>query len=246
MPNVHANFSAILVTLSIGIRSHQNLDIDVIIKCFKMNKRFLTIVLLISSLSFALSQESKPYGASKNPGGEPLGGGDGYSAIVKPSNSKSRSSFLSEYTVSNKSEFLQALGQAGSNDLIYLSPGSTIDLSGSSDLQINSGVTISGNRGEGGAPGPLIKADHMPNGKYLFSAKAGVRITGIRIQGPDVDNSDITYPISPFPPSPNVQSSVKAIALRGDNIEVDNCEISNFHRAGVDCQSGRGLKIHHN
>ncbi len=170
----------------------------------------------------------------------PIGGGSGYSGIITSG----------DYTVSTKSELLSALESARSGDIVYITPSSTIDLTGTTGIDIPSGVTLAGNRGYSGSPGPLIFNDDMPEGSHILDAESSSRITGIRIKGPDVDFDEITYQQSPFavPPYDTPKSSAIAIRLRyADNVDVDNCEISNFHFAGVAVEKGsRNAHVHHN
>ena len=169
---------------------------------------------------------------SCNPTGDPIGGGDGYSKVLTSG----------DHTVGTRTELEAALQAAVAGEVVYVSDGVTIDLSGAGTLKIDDGVTLAGNRGSAGAVGPLLTTD---DAEYMFRLEDDSRITGLRIKGPDVDFKDISYPISPFPSSP-VQSNAKCLSLSGDRVEVDNLELSNYHRVGVDVQKGQRTHIHHN
>ncbi|MBI3948020.1 MAG: right-handed parallel beta-helix repeat-containing protein [Armatimonadetes bacterium] len=167
------------------------------------------------------------YGAEANPTGDPIGGGAGYRRVVRQG----------DHAVANAEEFLAALKQAKPGQVVYVAPDAKIDLSGHVGIQIPAGVTLAGNRGADGSPGPLLYNGKMPAGADFLSAGENARVTGLRIKGPDCNIEEINYDVVP-------RSGVKAIVARGPGVEVDNCEIANFHHSGVLVQN-RNAHIHH-
>lgn len=172
--------------------------------------------------------QSKIYGAEANLTGNPVGGGKGYTNIL--GNGK--------YVVSTANELLAAIGQAQSGEVIWVKSGSIIDLSGLKNIYIPAGVTLAGDRGKDGAPGPLLFTENMEQDAVLFWAEKGVRITGLRMIGPDPSFDKIIN---------DENSSVICIVVNDANVEIDNCEISNFNRGGIEIYpNAQDIHIHHN
>lgn len=169
------------------------------------------------------------YGAEANPTGSPIGGAQGYLLSPKVGN----------YHVSTKQELLQALNQAVAGETILVKDGTQIDLSGESDLLLNTGVTLAGNRGEDGSEGPLLYTNDMPTDGKLFSLLGQTRISGLRIRGPAKSIGDLL---------PEDQQYARiAIVANEPDIEIDNCEISHFDRGGIEIYpDGQNVYIHHN
>ena len=71
-----------------------------------------------------------------DPAGYPIGGGAGYNDIKT----------TSDHIVNNKAELLSALSGATSGDVIYVTEGTTIDLTGQYPVGIPAGVTLASNR----------------------------------------------------------------------------------------------------
>ena len=197
---------------------------------------FLTLSFL-GCQSLAQEMEVKPipvdlstlYGAESNNTGSPIGGGAGYANLLSGG----------DYNVTDAASFLAALNSAKSGEVIWIEPNSSIDLSGQKDLYIPQGVTIAGNRGQDGAPGPLIFADQLDQDAILFWVQMGARFTGIRIQGPDPDFDKIEASYE--------TSSTVCMVIGDQDVEIDNCEISNFNRGGIEIYpDGSDIHIHHN
>ncbi|HHT26304.1 MAG TPA: hypothetical protein GXZ82_03510 [Firmicutes bacterium] len=159
------------------------------------------------------------YGAEANPTGDPIGGGAGYSKIVS----------TGDYIVSTRSEFLAALVKAKPGEVIYIAPDAQIDLSGLVNIQLPGGVTIAGNRGVDGSPGPLLYTTTMNTVPLLNIMQPNVRITGIRLRGPD----------------PALPDGI-AVRILSHDVEIDNCEIWNWSYAGIAIMRTHGAYIHHN
>jgi len=166
------------------------------------------------------------YGAEVNPTGNPLGGGEGYSLIH----------LSGDYLVQTKEELLQALRVAKPGEVVYVLPDAVIDLTGTMNILIPPGVTLAGNRGHNGAPGPLIFTDD-PNTRPLFRIDGpNVRITGLRIRGP---NGEVGVERDAVPRSGGIQANHDA--------EIDNNEIYNWVYGGVIVGGvAKNAYIHHN
>lgn len=175
------------------------------------------------------------YGAEANPTGSPIGGGIGYNDIIKPDDPRVIA------VVRNKAGLINALGRASPGDIVYVDGSANIDMTGTFDVRIPTGVTIASNRGENGAPGGRIYQNRMPgdplvNNRIFITNGPNIRLTGLRIQGPD--------PHGRNPPDIRV-----AVWSYHTNFVVDNCEIYEFGYAGIRIQntgSNSGQYIHHN
>ncbi|MCD6360581.1 MAG: right-handed parallel beta-helix repeat-containing protein [Armatimonadetes bacterium] len=185
------------------------------------------IALMVFAGALACAEDDV-YGAEPNPTGDPIGGGEGYSRIVREG----------DFTASTADELLDALQQAQAGQVIYVNPDAEIDLSGHYGLTLPEGVTLAGNRGDDGAPGPLLFTTDIPDHKSFLVAASGCRITGLRVRGKDCNYPEIDYDKVP-------RSWTQGIMAVGEGIEVDNCEISNFHHSGV-CVQCTDIHIHHN
>lgn len=169
------------------------------------------------------------YGADANPTGDSIGGGAGYSKIVTEG----------DFVVDNVDELLAAFDAAKSGDVILVAPGASIDISGLTNVEIPPGITLAGNRGQQGAPGPLLFTDATPSQNIVFLVQSNVRITGLRFRGYDDNFPDVDYAVRP-------KSDILCFAVEGDNIEIENCEISNFSRGGVEIYpNGSDVHVHH-
>lgn len=183
-------------------------------------KRLLAPCVLILLCAAGQALATLPeYGAEANPTGEPLGGGIGYTRLLRGG----------EYEVVDREDFLTALQRARPGETIYVLPQAEIDLTGLENVTIPAGVTIAGNRGDQGSPGPLIFSTQLQTYPLFHIAQPGVRITGIRLRGP----------------SPEIPDSI-AMRIMADGVEVDNCEIFNWSYAGVAILRAQDVYIHHN
>ncbi|MBI3946682.1 MAG: right-handed parallel beta-helix repeat-containing protein [Armatimonadetes bacterium] len=187
----------------------------------------LPLVLPLSATAPTAEGETPVYGAEANPTGDPIGGGEGYRRIVTQG----------DYSVRTPEELLAALNAAKPGQVVCVA-AERIDLAGHTNIRIPPGVTLAGNRGKGGSPGPLLFNDRMPSRHGLFQVEADARVTALRLKGSDVDVAETDY-------EAKERTYLKCITAAGANVEVDNCEISNFHHSGVDVQS-KNVRIHHN
>lgn len=173
------------------------------------------------------AQAENMFGAEPFPGGQPIGGGSGYTAGPVKENATHR--------VDSLKSLEKALASAPAGALVWIESGCTIDFTGAR-LDIPENVTLAGDRGQSGSPGPMLYARHT-GGEYFLRMHAGARLTGVRVRGSNPLLKDIDTQ-APDPPGYAVDCS---------DAEVDNCEISQFQRGGVAMfrNSNRSL-IHHN
>ncbi|MCP1716349.1 hypothetical protein J2T58_002226 [Methanocalculus alkaliphilus] len=202
---------------------------------------YFTRLCIVCAVFFCIVQLSTAapttaiYGAEANPTGNPIGGGIGYSDIIQPTDPRVIA------IVHDKAGLLAALNKAKSGDIVYVHANANIDMSGTHNTQIPSGVTIASNRGENGAPGGRIyqnvnRADTSNSLRLFETAGPNVRITGLRLQGP-------------YPTTQNYRDGRHAIRSNHNNFEVDNCEIYHWGYAGIRIHHtgpDSGQYIHHN
>ncbi len=152
---------------------------------------------------------SETFGAEPNPTGNPVGGGQGYTRIISPTEPGVR------YVVSTKEQLIDALGRAQPGEVVFVN--ANIDLTGEMPLGIPAGVTLAGNRGFRASPDAPVssgatirKAAHTPgfignpdsNGwttssweEPLFYANgSGVRVTGLQLEGEMAPQDDESVP----------------------------------------------------
>jgi hypothetical protein len=168
-----------------------------------------------------------PFGAAASPGGQPLGGGKGYTAGV------SRDS--AAHCVDSLASLKLALEKALAGEIVWIETGSSIDFTGVR-LQVPSGVTLAGDRGQEKSEGPLLHSQHTGD-EYFIQMRAGSRLTGVRVRGsnPLLKDTDTQ------------KSDPPGYAISCVDGVVDNCEISQFQRGGIAMfrESGHS-HIHHN
>jgi hypothetical protein len=183
------------------------------------------------------------YGADAKPTSDPLGGGVGYSAIIDPKSA--------DFTVSTRSELLNALKNAVSGQIIYVTDGASIDLTGDQNIAIPAGVTLASGRGRSTSLGALIYSNALETYPLFITAGEGVRVTGLRLQGPDTDKRteqmkwlDAQGRFYDIPNSYGIRCSYS-------HLTVDNCELFGWSYAaiyfGTSLETGsHDNYIHHN
>ena len=190
------------------------------------------------------------YGAaSANVPGYWIGGGAGYHD-VKTSG---------DYTVTDKATLLSALSGATYGQVVYVTEGTTIDLTGEFPVGIPAGVTMAGNRGEDGSPGAIIKKTaHTPgfigspdiNGWYTSSWEEpmfyimgdDVRVTGLQLEGE-------MYPQDYGNKKKQTSESEYLVGIFANaktGFEVDNNEIRGWAWSGISMKECPDAYIHHN
>jgi hypothetical protein len=182
---------------------------------------------------------SRLYGADAKPTPDPLGGGVGYSKIIDPK--------IANFTVSTRSELMNALQNAVSGQIIYVTDHATINMTGDQNISIPAGVVLAGGRGKNKSLGALIYSDALETSPLFITSGQGVRITGLRLQGPDPERRTeqmiwlyMQERSSDMPKSFGIKSSYS-------NLTVDNCEIFGWSEAAIYLGKGsHNNYIHHN
>jgi hypothetical protein len=167
------------------------------------------------------------YGAESNPTGDNIGGGAGYSRILLDG----------QHRVRTADELLAALAKAKAGEVVYVIPDVQIDLTGKRDILIPPGVTLAGNRGYEGSPGPLIYTNEKDTSALFITRGSDVRFTGLRLRGPDGETGT-DRDAEPYSGALN--------AIQSPRLEVDNCEIYNWAVQGIGVRDGSDAYIHHN
>ena len=188
----------------------------------------LSGLLLVTTASLSAQDDVQAeFGADANPTGQPVGGGNGYSAGPKPADAK--------FQVGTLDELIAALKQARSGDLIWIKSESTIDFTGKR-LEVPAKVTVAGDRGRTGSLGPLLTTKHSGD-DYFITLGDEARVSGLRIRGSNPLFKDLD----------SRESDPSGYAVLCVNSEVDNCEISQFRRGGVALfRTSDRSRIHHN
>ena len=206
-----------------------------------------SLLIVVIQLAASANGAGAAVGASAYTGKDPIGGGPGYTSYVDPAKAAR--------VVSDFAELKAALAAAKAGDVVYVQDGAEIDATGERDLVIPGGVTLAGNRGKNGSPGPLIKATRLElpvtdGEKAALAAGSrgsqcwrffeiggpGARVTGLRIQGPDTTIRKSAY----------VAPNCDGIACSYPDLEVDNCEMWGWTHAAIALRhAGKGARIHH-
>lgn len=168
-------------------------------------------------------------GCEVNVTGEPMGGGAGYSQMIKREQATK--------IVANTNDFLDALKTARPGDIIYIGDKAVIDVSGMENVIILGGVTLASGRGQAGSVGGLIKSTSYVPGNHdpvFKTGGKGVRITGLRFAGP----SNAFGRVLPM---------YHGIYAAHYWTEIDNCEFWGWNYEAINTTSGtKGLYVHHN
>lgn len=205
-------------------------------------------------------------GASPNPTGNPIGGGEGYSLIPE------WTGYDYTYSVSSVEDLLDSLVTVNSlssptlSQLIFIEGDSTLNLSTvNTPLNVPSGVTISSDRGKKYtqyadsyvvnyqnipiviprietqytvvSPGALLYTN-TDGTKPLFKVTGNnVRFTSLRLQGPSTDVGE-----DPF--DPPVSQGISAGSV--NDLAVDNSELFGWTHAAIRLRDTASTHIHHN
>ena len=221
---------------------------------------FLPLVLLAADEEVTFVQtEGIIYGAQADERG-PLGGGEGYTNQV----------ISGDHLVNDLNSLLDALSRAQAGEVVFI-PGETeIDLTArifieSLVLEVPAGVTLAGNRGQGGSRGALLTSDALDTRVMIRALGPDVRVTGLRIRGPNTkryldhhyrsftrdesgegyryhDGQDPRGGHSYYYQFP-VQRGIQTVH---DRLRVDNCDLSGFGHSAVSLTGGVDHHVHHN
>ncbi|ELY97634.1 hypothetical protein [Natrialba aegyptia] len=187
--------------------------------------------------------------ADPSPADSEIGGGAAYSNDVTESDATT--------TVSTGSGLKTALQNAGAGDVVWVDSGATIDMTGESNIEIPSGVTLASGRGIDGSQGALLHVDSGMNGESLFrsSYETGVRVTGIQLRGP-FPGGYFDPPEDPDEPGYTEKESAGIFVYNTESsrtVEIDNCHLwgwtSGAVRLGANANGGTscptGTHVHH-
>jgi len=185
------------------------------------------------------------YGAKADDVG-PIGGGAGYSRIITSG----------DHTAQTLEQLVEALKKAEPGQVVFI-PGETeIDITTliyieKLVLEVPSGVTLAGERGQNGSQGALLTSDALDTPVMIRPAGPNVRITGLRIRGPNskryLDHHHRAFDTGgeghkyyyKFPTQDGIQTKYGGLV-------VDNCDISGFGHAAIFLTKGENQQIHHN
>lgn len=188
-----------------------------------MKRRVIACLLVIAFVLGAFVPAISPtpvlaitaYGADAYAGGEPIGGGTGYSSYY---------SAVGAYAVcTTEGQLTTALAGAGSGDVIWIPNGTTITITGSYSKTLKSGAILASDRGLLGVAGGKVKWTYEATSYMtpLFYAESGAIFSGLTLEGPQA-LADMSGPRNCA-----IRASAKA------RVEIENCEIYNFPEAGV-------------
>jgi hypothetical protein len=150
---------------------------------------------------------------------------------------------------------LEALEGARSGDVVYVDGKAEIDCTErvyieELALEVPEGVTLAGNRGQGGSRGGMIFSDTFKTSPLIRVMGPNVRITGLRIRGPNpkpcFEHHNRSFREGrgheyyyKFPTS-------NGISTEHSGLEVDNSELGGWSAAAVGLRAGDKHHIHHN
>ncbi len=170
-----------------------------------------------------LEHGPEQFGAEHNPTGNPIGGGEGYQAVVT----------AGDFTVRTLDELCKALAEAHAGQVVFIPGDVEIDMSGHEKLLIPEGVTLASARGWQGSAGALVYSTAPKTRGLLDAGGDYVRITGLRVRGPDPTRADAPY-------------YTWGLGTTHFGTEIDNCEVSAFAFAGIYVRGGaRRAHVHH-
>ena len=191
---------------------------------------FATLTIWLASIT---NSRAESFGEQLNPTGDPIGGGPGYRHIAIADKA--------QFVVATKEELVAAIGKARAGATIYVRDDAVIDMTGSDDQAIASGVTLASGRGRDGSLGALVFSNTLSDGnKFMTLFKTGgkgVRITGLRLQGPVAEVGDADY---------NLVKIANGIKADHEDLQVDNCELWAWNKWSIDLAVAGGAYIHHN
>ena len=187
--------------------------------------------------------DGETYGAMPDDVGL-IGGGRGYTRLVTKG----------DLVAEDLDQLLDVLSKAKAGQVVFI-PGETViectarvyieDLV----IEIPSGVTLAGNRGQDGSAGALICSDALKTPALVRATGPDVRVTGLRIQGP-CPKRYLDHHRRSFAEKRGHEYYYKLPTSSGittghPGLEVDNCDISAFSGCGVTLGKGDRHHVHH-
>ena len=187
------------------------------------------------------------YGAPEADDSGPVGGGDGCRGSMPGGDT----------AVATAEELRYALSRSGPGDVVTVASDAEIDMTVwvracRHVIEVPDGVTLAGNRGVDGAPGPLIHSDEFDTVPLIRTGR-DARIVGLRLRGPDPKTRShevMTLYNHPemtadgvgyysFPTSSGIETSEPGLV-------VENCELSGWSNTAVSLLPGAaGAHVHH-
>lgn len=178
--------------------------------------------------------------------GRPLGGGVGYTDIVRATGSP----------VTRLDQLLEALSTARSGETVFIDGDATIECTErvfieQLVLEVPGGVTLASDRGVDGSSGGLIRSDAFATRPLIRVGGADASVTGLRIQGPNprrcLEHHDRSFREGhgghdyyyKFPISVGIET-------QSDQLRVDNCELAGWSHSAVHLMKGEGHRVQHN
>lgn len=185
------------------------------------------------------------YGAYVEEGGDPVGGGIGYSEIFT----------TGDYVVSTLDELVDALEKAKNGEVVYIDGGVSIDVTPVKTLTLGEGVILASNRGyvdtDGNVSTGAVIWSRAVEVSPIIKAGDNSRVSGITLDGknPYVHKTNngtrdkygfkSTYYSLPLVNKDGI--------VAGNNTRVDNCEIFGFGHAGIHIYPDiKGVRVDHN
>lgn len=153
--------------------------------------------------------------------GGPLGGGDGYDAVVPPE--------AADVVVDTRDGLDEALTSATSGDVVYVDGDASIDL-GDETVTVPDGVTLASDRGIDGAAGGHLHTDSETD---VVDIGDEGRVTGLRLEGPFYEFFD-----------PSWYARGSGLRALGEDVVIDNCEVWGFAYAAIYAHGD--AHVHHN
>lgn len=203
------------------------------------------IELLAMADMLDVQDDKSGYGAEINPTAQPIGGGLDYTD--RPN--------TYDWKVADAESLVEALAEAAAlpykqrnGKVVKIDGSAVIDITNYAPLVIPDGITLAGNRGYDGAPGPKL---YLTNSSYLAKIRMGsnTRLTGLRMQGAAPTHYELVEPMpEAYPPLGKGDAALRngkinlrqytwnnhlnyCVIIQGEGVIIDNCELSHVRNA---------------
>lgn len=180
------------------------------------------------------------YGAELNPTGQPIGGGLDYTDHVHGYNWK----------VADAEALAAALAEAAAlpykerkGKIVKIDDAAEIDITGIVPLVVPDGITLAGDRGDRGAPGPRLFVTDSER-LNMIQMGSNTRLSGIRVEGAAPTHHELVDSMpEAYPPVDKGEAALRngeknlrryvwnnhqnyGVIVQGEGALVDNCEFS--------------------
>lgn len=173
----------------------------------------------------------------------PIGGGIGYTKMVYERDA--------DVVVDSVDAFVDHISGGQSElpagKILFVPSGVTLDFTGRQE-EIQDGIIVASDRGQGGRRGALIVSDTLYDidgrdslgeaNDQTFLVQNNVRVTGLRFRGPDTERGILGDP------NPVVASC--ALRVDGTNCEIDNNEFTGWSKWNINFVENSRHRVHHN